>query len=324
MPNLLSLPRELRDDIYRRVLSGPLQTGTSRPSLRSRKRISKRASENVATNPANDSFIPAEATSDSSPNEPSSSTTNTTPGAGYYDGEETIRYPLTTPLPPMHSLLHTSRQIRAELLETLSLTRLHYKIDLGFRSDTDILYPTWISVPALSHRVDVLDVNLRMRHGKTSSLCSVHGDGDGDELEREGDVFSGGLMLLRRFLDRGVYFLSKKKAQKITVGLLAIHILLPKDRDSNVDSKEVLEDLAQFLDEWFRGNTDEDSSPQERERQDELMRFLAERIDRFSCQIEDARREWDVKAMVAERERLRQEQEQLREGERLREGEQGV
>jgi hypothetical protein len=315
MPNLLSLPRELRDDIYKRVLSGPLQTGTSRPSLRSRKRISKQTSKNVATDAAGDSSIPAEATSDSSPNEPSSSITNTTPGAGYYDGEETIRYPMTTPLPPMHSLLHTSRQIRAELLETLSLTRLHYKIDLGLRADTDILYPTWISVPALSHRVDVLDVNLRMRHGKTSSICSAQGDGDGDELEREGDVFSGGLMLLRRFLDRGVYFLSKKKAQKITVGLLAIHILLPKDHDSNVDSKELLEDLARFLDEWFLGNTDEDSSPQERERQDELMRFLAERIDRFSCQIEDARREWDVKAMVAARERLGQKQEQLREGE---------
>ena len=211
----------------------------------------------------------------------------------------------------MHSLLHTSRQIRAELLETLSRTRLHYKIDLGLRMDTDILYPTWISVPALSHRVDVLDVNLRIRPGKTSSLCSMHGDDD--DLERSGDVFSGGLMLLRRFLDRGVYFLSKKKARKITVGLLALHILLPEDQDGQ-DSKEILKDIAQFLDEWFRGDTDEDSSPQERERQDELMRFLAERVDRFSCQIEDARREWDVKAVIAERERLRQEREQLQEG----------
>jgi len=112
----------------------------------------------------------------------------------------------------MHSLLHTSRQIRAELLETLSLTRLHYKVDLGFRADTDTLYPTWISVPALSHRVDVLDVNLRIRRGKTSSLCSVQG-GD-DELEREGDVFCGGLILLGRFLDRGVYFLSRRRRRR--------------------------------------------------------------------------------------------------------------
>jgi hypothetical protein len=329
MPNFLSLPRELRDDIYRRILSGPLQTGTSRPSLRSRKRVSKQTSKDVATDPASDSSIPPAATSnspippaatsDSSPNEPSSSITNTTPGAGYYDGEETVRYPLATPLPPMNSLLHTSRQIRAELLETLSLTRLHYKMDLGFRNDTDILYPTWISVPAFSHRVDVLDVNLRIRRGKTSSLCSVQADDD--ELEPEGDIFSGGLMLLQRFLDRGVYFLSKKKAQKITVGLLAIHILPPKDYDYNLkDSNELLKDVGQFLDEWFRGDTHEDSSPQERERQDELMRFFAERIDRLSCQIEDARREWDVKAVIAERERLRQKQKQ----EQLREGEQGV
>jgi len=67
-----------------------------------------------------------------------------------------------------------------------------------------------------------------------------------------------------------------------------MHILLLKDYDYNrKDSNE-----------WFRGDTHEDSLPQERERQDELMRFFAERIDRLSCQIEDAR------------ERLRQKQEQ--------------
>ena len=93
-----------------------------------------------------------------------------------------------------------------------------------------------------------------------------------------------------------------------------MHILLPKDYE--YDRKELLfKDLTEALDEWFRGVTDEDSSPQEREEQDELMRSLAERIDRFSCQIEDARREWDLKAVIAERERLRQKQEQLREGE---------
>jgi hypothetical protein len=42
------------------------------------------------------------------------------------------------------------------------------------------------------------------------------------------------------------------------------------------------------------------------------MRFLAERIGRFSCRIEDARREWDLNAVVAERETVRQKQEQRR------------
>jgi hypothetical protein len=271
----------------------------------------------------------AAATSSSSTDDPSSSTTSTNSGADYYDGEETVRYPLTTPLPPMHSLLYTSRQIRAELLETLARTRLRYKIDVSFRDDTDILYPTWISVPALSHRIDVLDVDLRIRRGKTSSLCSINGE---DEPENEGDAFSGGLMLLRRFLERGVYFLSKKKAQKITVGLLALNIL-PKDLDKGGrDANEIIEDIGQFLDEWFRGDTDEDDygTPQERERLDELMHFLSERIDRFSCQFEEARREWDIKAVISERERLRKErelqlereQEQEREREREREQEQ--
>src|SRR2546430_2613598 len=181
MPNLLSLPRELRDDIYKLVLSSPLQTGISRPSLRSRKRVLKQTSKDNATDSASDGHISEATTSDSLPNEASGSIANTTPGAGYYDGEESVRYPLTTPLQPMHSLLHPSRQIRAELLETLSLTRLHYKIDLGVRGDTDTLYPTWIFVPALSHRVDVLDVTLRIRRGKTSSLCSMNGDDDEPE-----------------------------------------------------------------------------------------------------------------------------------------------
>jgi hypothetical protein len=215
----------------------------------------------------------------------------------------------------MHSLLHTSRQIRAELLETLSLTRLHYKIDLGVRGDTDTLYPTWIFVPALSHRVDVLDVTLRIRRGKTSSLCSMNGDDD--EPEPEADLVSGGLMLLRRFLDRGVYFLSKKKAQKITIGLLALHILLPKNDEWDwKDSEELLKDISKSLDEWFHGDILEYDPPQERERQDELIRFLAERIGRFSCQIGDAKREWDLKAVVAERERVRREQEQRRDEDR--------
>ena len=48
--------------------------------------------------------------------------------------------------------------------------------------------------------------------------------------------------------------------------------------------------------------------PQERERQDELIRFLAERIGRFSCQIDDANREWDLQAVVAERVRQKQKQ----------------
>jgi hypothetical protein len=313
MPNLLSLPRELRDDIYKWVLNGPFQSSAPRSSTRTRKRVSKLTAKDAATdsttknatnpaNPTNGSSMPV-----GKPPKP----TSAGPGDNYYDGEEIVRYPLSTPLPPTQSLLHTSRQIRAEMLDSISRTPLRYKVELAFRQDTDTLYPTWITVPALSHRVDVLDVDIRVRRGKTSSVCSFNGD---DEREREGNIFSGGLTLLRRFLERGVFFLSSKKAQKITVGLLALNILtkdlLDNCEDEAKEAREAIDNIGQFLDEWFRGDTDEDATPQERAHMDEFMQLLRERVDRFSCRIGEASREWDIKAVMGERERLKLEREQ--------------
>jgi hypothetical protein len=298
MPNLLSLPREIRDDIYKWVLNGPFPSRTSKSSRRTRKRISKQvATSNSADNPSN----PADQASDGAAPGPAID-----PDVDYYDCEETVRYPLTTPLPPTEALLQANQQIRAEMLDTVSRAPLRYKIDLAFRDDTATYYPTWISVPALSHRVDVLDVDLRVRPGKTSSLCSINDD---DTHEREGDVFFGGLMLLRRFLDRGVFFLSKKKTQKITIGLLALNILTQGVDIGGKEPKELIDDIGEFLDEWFRGNTFDDT-PYTAERQDELLRFFAERIDRFSCRFGNASREWDVKAAIADRKPISPPQEQ--------------
>ena len=187
------------------------------------------------------------------------------------------------------------------MLDSVTRTPLHYKIDLAFRDDTATYDPTWISVPSLAYHVDVLDVDLRVRPGKTSSLCSINDD---DTREREGDVFFGGLMLLRRFLDRGVLFLSKKKRQKITIGLLALNCLTQDVGTGGKKPKGLIDDIGEFLDEWLRGTNTFDNSPYTLERQDELLRFFSERIDRFSFRYGDASREWDIKAAIASREPL--------------------
>lgn len=183
---------------------------------------------------------------------------------------------------------------------------LRYKIDLTNRSDKYTLYPTWISIPLLAKKVDVLDVELRVRSRKTSSVCSsTAGD---DEREYEGDVFYGGLVLLQRFLERGVYFLSKKKAEKVSVGLLAINVAMP-DHVSDEEALESMKEVWDNLDEWMRGDVDFGASPEAREREDTQFRFLAGKIERLSMSVNgNLRREWDLKEMIRKRdevERLR-------------------
>jgi hypothetical protein len=185
MPNILTIPREIRDEIYKWGLLDTLASCESSPLQRGRKR--------VAYDAAN-------------------------PETHY--GEEGIRYPDHTPLPPTHSLLRTSRQLRAELLDCVRrMGPLTYRIDLTNREDKNTLYPTWISVPILTKRVDFIEVQLRTRRRKTSSISGIVSDND---MEPYGDPFVRGLALLERFLERGVYFLSKKKRQTMSVGLLAI------------------------------------------------------------------------------------------------------
>ncbi|OCL02940.1 hypothetical protein AOQ84DRAFT_392605 [Glonium stellatum] len=263
MPHILSLPRELRDEIYKWGLLDDLASAKSRALQRERKRVSH-------------STIDSET----------------------YYGEESVRYPEHTSLPPTYPLLQTSRQLRAELLDSVKrMGPLRYKIDLANRDDQDVLYPTWISVPIFSKRVDVLDVELRIRNGKTSSVYSVVGD---DEVEYEGDVFSAGLVVLQRFLERGVYFLSKKKAKRIQVGLLAVNINTRED----VSDKSTVE-VADILEEWMMGQSDLGGGPHAKEREDKQFRFLTQRIENVRLSVNGRlSREWKLEDMLRKRDEI--------------------
>jgi hypothetical protein len=276
MPNILTIPREIRDEIYKWGLLDPLASSTSRALQRTRKRIAYSAAD---------------------------------PETHY--GEDSVRYPQHTSLPPTYPLLHTSRQIRAELLERVArMGPLRYKIDLTNRDDRDALYPTWISVPVLpgfqGGRVDVLECALRIRSRKTSSVWTVAGD---EERDYDGDVFFGGLGLLQRFVERGVYFLSKKKAEKISVGLLAIDVDKFSEYLTEEECVKEVDDFAERLDEWMKGVNEFGTTGEDWEREDSQFRFLASKIDRLSLSVKGSlRREWDLKEMVSKRD----EEERLR------------
>ena len=271
MPSLLTIPREIRDEIYKWGLLDSLASSKSRALQRDRKR--------VAYNDAD-------------------------PETHY--GEESVRYPEHTSLPPTYPLLQTSRQLRAELLERIqNMGKLKYKIDLTNRDDKDTLYPTWISVPAFATRVDLVEVELRVRSRKTSSVWTII---EGEGREQEGDVFFGGLVLLQRFLERGVYFLSKKKAQKISIGLLAIYVDRP-DYVTDEDATREVDEFAEFLDDWMRGVTVLGQLEDAKEREDRQFRFLAGKVERVSLSAKkNLRREWDMREMLEKRD----EEERLR------------
>lgn len=273
MPNFLSLPRELRDEIYKWGLLDTLASAKDRCLQHDRKRVShspKSFSRDLAADPK----------------------------IGYHEGEEVVRYPEHTSLPPTHSLLHTSRQLRAELLDSIKrLGPVKYKIDLTGREDKHALYPTWISVPLFARHVDILEVQLRIRPGQTSSICSTPDD---EGRECDGDTFSGGIALLERFLERGIYFLSKKKAQRITVGLLDIQV----DSLPDVEEERAIKDIdtiADRVESWMLG-TQQNGVGDEKEKEERHFRFLASRIESLRLSFQgNLRREWDLQTMMKRR-----------------------
>jgi len=270
MPGLLTIPRELRDRIYDWTLSDTLASFQSRVLQRERKTIEYSESD---------------------------------PETLF--GDNNVQFPTQTSLPPAHGLLHTTRQIRHEFLDSIRrLGAVRYEVDLVDRKDRGILAPTWISVPCLpcfTDRIDVLSVNWRARSSRTSSIATSVGDSQYYVC----NAFNGSLALLQRFIERGVYLLSKKKRAKLHIGLLEIHV---NTRGTELDSEEETRKFAQeacvCLDDYLLG---EPSliyySGENRQILDRQFEILVSKIGRVQIHANGAvEREWDLSNAVTRRE----------------------
>jgi hypothetical protein len=267
MASLLTIPREIRDEIYGWALLDTLASSRSRDLQRERKRITY------------------------SPDDPET-----------IFGEGSVRYPVHTSLPPTHALLHTTRQLRNEFLDTVKrLGKLKYKVDLIHREDKGILVPTWISIPCLPcfvNKVDELEVHWRPRGSKTSSVMSYVGY---DQERWQPNGLSASLAMLQRFVERGIYLLSKKKRQKVHIGLLAIHLDLEVERDEEEVSL-LARETGNFLNDWMVGDTDFAYDDNAREREDAQFRLLADKIDRIQLHVNGTLgREWELSEVTAKR-----------------------
>ncbi|KAF2801657.1 uncharacterized protein BDZ99DRAFT_483451 [Mytilinidion resinicola] len=287
MPSLLTIPREIRDEIYTWGLLIPFS-----PVPPQRIRISTEKVRKVLNLGFTDVTV-----EEILPRHPSQE------DIGYVWSEESVRYPLSAPLPPTHHLLSACSQIRTELKEAIRRMgdgKLRYKIDLALRNDKFVLYPTWVSIPMLSKHVDELEVTLRILHGRTKSVCSVFSV---HEEEQEGSLLNGGLACLIRFVERGVHFLSKKKREGFTVGLLVIDVHAPGIARADLDKD--MEETAASLEKWMQGTESDALGEMAREMEDTQIRLLARKIE--SLRLSTYGRivgEWDMKEMIRMRDEL--------------------
>jgi hypothetical protein len=180
---------------------------------------------------------------------------------------------------------------------------VRYEVDLVDRKDRGTLAPTWVSVPCLpcfTDRIDVLSVNWRARSHRTSSIATSVGDSQYYVC----NAFNGSLALLQRFIERGVYLLSKKKRAKLHIGLLEIHINLSgTEFDNEEDIQTFAEQACMYLDDYLLGVYSLDDYGGHWETLNEQFEMLVSKIDRVQIHANGAlHREWDLSQAVARRE----------------------
>ncbi|KAH7419016.1 hypothetical protein BKA64DRAFT_2082 [Cadophora sp. MPI-SDFR-AT-0126] len=129
------------------------------------------------------------------------------------------------------SLLYLNHQVHAEMTEAISRLRasdgLYYLLDCIIENEY-VLWPTWLHVPAVSSKVDIVETQIR--------AC-----GDWSERWRSGwragcggyaHVIWSLLELLQRFLVRGPDFLSQPKESGPKIGVLVLNIITPEEPEN--------------------------------------------------------------------------------------------
>jgi hypothetical protein len=193
MLNILDLPREIRDLIYRAVLDSELSTPSSPAELRHNRKQ-----------------MPSQY------------------GSSEYFSEHCNQYPLQPVSISISSLLLTNRQIHREILDAIARLKaqkqLRYKIDCMIEDEKRI-YPTWLSVLVVSFHIDVVEVDFRI-FGQRDDNRSGFAPGNGGPGPLVWSLFA----LPDRFLERGPNFLSScKTRQKIEVKLITLNVVTPSE-----------------------------------------------------------------------------------------------
>lgn len=217
MPQFLGLPLEIRDYIYTADLDPPnsIMPPSSPLEAGERKRGANRR----------------------------------LPCGGYF--ENCNMYSLQPLSKCRSALLLANHQIHAEFTAVIErqkrLGKLCYKLDCMI-VDQELIYPTWLSVSALSSRLNRVEVDIRIVGTGDKSKRSKWHHGHEGPSPLVWSLFA----LINRFLTRGPDFLApiSPQEQQIRIGELAINVISPlpvclngfatNDESDYDDAKEVL------------------------------------------------------------------------------------
>lgn len=178
MPNLLALSRELRDLIYFFVLKAPDDPPPSSPANSGER-------QQAEDGPHHACKI-------------------------YYQRRMHVS---------SAALLLTSRQIHAEFAASVARWKksgpLRYKLDCMLYEE-EAIYPTWLSVPVISERIDLLEVELRLFGDPEVNEAGFMNAWDRKKAHNDqSPIFWGLCALLQRFTMCGPEFLSCEKGQGV-------------------------------------------------------------------------------------------------------------
>lgn len=174
---------------------------------------------------------------------------------------------------------------------------MRYKVDISTREDNGLIAPTWIAVPLFTDRIDILEVQWRFRAKKTSSIATFVGD----DVTKWGSGFNSTLAMLQRFVERGVYLLSKKKRRSIHIGLLDINM----DTSADMPREQIetmTDEIVRSVDEWMIGEEYFGWDDDRKRREDGQFDLLSDKLDRLRFRVNRVlKNEWVVADEVEKR-----------------------
>lgn len=214
MSSLLTIPREIRDQILELVI------------------FSHRAPPKSPTEP------PQERASLDNPRRFSS----------WSYGPENVKYDQQDIVPNSLSLLLVNRQLSAETKSTLERFPISYYLDVMIVNEQE-LHPTWLSVPAFSNRIDNVVVTFRIFGTREPGGRSMFIIGDGSPPQITWCFYN----LMEVFLKCGPIANLKTglRRKDVSINTLTLDFVSPPNAESDIASLLMRPDwLADFVNDY--------------------------------------------------------------------------